>query len=334
MKFADLLGNQPVIHRLHRYLEDARIPDSMIFSGPPSAAPLQFAQAWAQACNCLNFEQDSCGRCRPCVEIAAGIFPDLTILQPDGQYYKKEQIVDLIESNSLRPLTGRRKIMVLNDAHHMNPSAANAFLKVLEEPSADHGFILITSNLHGLLPTIRSRCHILTFSSLPQVEVQRLLEKKGLQEQQARLLSFVNPDGAVTFQKSQLNRFMERREAALALLMALVMDRGSEQPLVALENLSGNRQKFIDHFTEQVHLISLFLRDIMILQIDSDSQYVVNIDLRETLNQVALRIRPERTLSLIRAMERLLRDVMRNLNTRVLIQELIRTVSWGEVLHG
>jgi DNA polymerase-3 subunit delta' len=334
MKFADLLGNKPVVHRLRRYLEEDRIPDSMIFAGPPSAAPLQFAQAWARGCNCLSFTRDSCGTCRPCIEIEAGIFPDFTVLQPDGQHYKKEQIVNLVESNSFRPLVGRRKITVLCDAHHMNDSASNAFLKVLEEPSSDHGFILITSNIHGLLPTIRSRCHILTFSSLPQVEVQRILEKKGLPTQQARLLSFVNPDGAVSFQKSQLNKFMERREAALALLMALVTDRGSEQPLVALETLSGNRQKFIEHFTEQIHLISLFLRDIMVLQIDSDSQYVVNIDLREALNQVAQRMMPDRTLSLLRSMERLLRDVMRNLNTRVLIQELIRTVSWGEVMHG
>jgi len=334
MKFDTLLGNQHLIYRLRRYLEESRLPDSMIFSGPPSAAPLQFAQAWAQGCNCLHYENDSCGKCRPCLEIESGIFPDLTVLQPDGQFYKKEQIVDLIESNSFRPVIGRRKVTVLCDAHRMNDSAANAFLKVLEEPSKDHSFILICTNLHGLLPTIRSRCHILTFSSLAQVEVERILVKKGFSADQATLLSFVNPDGAVSFQKTQLNKFMERRQTSLDLLVSLMLDKGSEQAIVSLEALSANRQKFIEYFTEQINLISLFLRDIMVIQIDLESQFVVNIDLRETLTKMAHRAAPDRVLVLIRAMERLLRDVMRNLNTRVLIQELIRTVSWGEVMHG
>ncbi len=334
MKFDSLLGNPHVVHRLRRYLDESRLPDSMIFSGPPSSSPLQFAQAWAQGCNCLSYDNDSCGKCRPCIEIESGIFPDLTVLQPDGQYYKKEQIVNLIESSSFRPLIGRRKITVLTDAHRINDSAANAFLKVLEEPSSDHSFILICTNLHGLLPTIRSRCHILSFSSLAQTDVQRILEKKGFTDEQARLLSFVNPDGAVSYQKGQLNKFMERRRSALDLLESLMADRGSEQAIVTLEAMSSNRQKFVDYFTEQINLISLFLRDIMVIQIDSESQFVVNIDLREPLLHLAQRTTPGRVLILIRAMERLLRDVMRNLNTRVLIQELIRTVSWGEVMHG
>lgn len=334
MTFSALVGNPQIVHRLRRYLEESRLPDSMIFSGPPSSSALSFAIAWAQGCNCLDYRQDSCGECRPCKEINAGIFPDLTVLSPDGQNYKKEQIIGLIESNAFRPISGRRKVTILCDAQRMNESAANAFLKVLEEPSSDHSFILISSNLHGLLPTIRSRCHILSFSSLSQRDVQGLLVGKGFSPEQANLLSFVNPDGAVGFQKNQINRFMERRKGALDLLMALLLDKGAEQVVVALETLSSNRQKFIEHFTVQINLISLFLRDIMIIQIDSDSQFVVNIDLREPLEYLARRTTPQRVMTLIRAMERLLRDVMRNLNTRVLIQELIRTVSWGEVMHG
>lgn len=334
MKFDDLLGNPHIAYRLRRYLEESRLPDSMIFSGPQAASPLKFAQAWASGCNCLHYESDSCGQCRPCVEIDSGIFPDLTILHPDGMVYKKEQITDLIESNSFRPMVGRRKITVLCDAQRLNDSAANAFLKVLEEPSADHSFILICTNIHGLLSTIRSRCHILNFSSPAQGQVQRILEEKGFSLDQARLLSFVNPDGGVGLQKAQVGKFMERRQASLDLLSALLTGRGSEQPLLAQEALASNRQKFIESFTEQVNLISLFLRDIMVIQIDSESQFVVNIDLRDTLSQLAQRTTPARVLALIRAMERLLRDVMRNLNTRVLIQELIRTISWGEVMHG
>lgn len=334
MRFSDLLGNQHITFRLHRYLDESRLPDSMIFSSPASADPLKFAMAWASGCNCLHYENDSCGKCRPCVEIDAGIFPDLTILQPDGQFYKKEQIMGLIESNTFRPVIGKRKVTILCDAHRLNESAANAFLKVLEEPSSDHSFILICTNLHALLPTIRSRCHILTFSSLAQHEVQRILEEKGFAPDQARLLSFVNPDGAVMYQKGQLKKFMERRQVSWDLLAALMMEKGAEQALVSLEALSGNRQKFMEHFKEQVNLISLFLRDIMVIQVNSDSQAVVNIDFRERLDEMARRTTPQRVLILIRAMERLLRDMMRNLNTRVLIQELIRTVTWGEVMNG
>lgn len=334
MRFSDLSGNQRIVLRLRRYLEESRIPDSMIFAGPPSASPLKFALAWASGCNCLHYDTDSCGKCRPCVEIDAGIFPDLTVLQPDGQFYKKEQIMNLIEANAFRPIVGQRKVTILCDAQRMNESAANAFLKVLEEPSKDHSFILICTNLHALLPTIRSRCHILTFSSMAQGELQRILEEKGFPPDQARLLSFINPDAAVAFQKSQIKKFLERRQASLDLLAALLTEREVERALVSLETLAGNRQKFVEMFQETINLISLFLRDIMMIQIDPDSQSVLNIDLRERLDEMARRTTIQRVLVLIRAMERLLRDTMRNLNTRVLIQELIRTVTWGEVIHG
>jgi len=95
------------------------------------------------------------------------------------------------------------------------------------------------------------------------------------------------------------------------------------------------REKFIAYFREMVNLISVLLRDIMVLMIDpAAGGILVNPDFKEKLMELAALTRIENIFFLIRKMEYLLRDIQRNLNARVLILEFINSYTPGAVHHG
>lgn len=328
MGFDELFGNQRIRTILSSFVKNDIIPTSMIFHGPGSANMLSFAIAFARGVNCLNPDKngDYCGTCTHCTEIEKGIFIDLQILAPDGQFYKKEQITQLVEENSQKPLKGKRKINILTDVDQMNANSANAFLKVLEEPAPLNVFILLTENLNALLSTIKSRCQIMKFSPLSRPEIKTyLMEKRGFDAEKADLISYLGQTNMESLMVVDFEQFMERRVKGLATLVSLLTQRGMEGILLELLNLSRSREKFIDYFEKLVNLLSLFLRDILVLKIEAHSDLIINMDYREQLTQLRGYITIERLLTLIRKMELLLRDSKRNLNTKVLILEFIQS---------
>jgi len=324
MPFEQLLGNPRIKTVFRSYLKNQTIPFSMIFAGPPAAAVLDFAEAFAKGVNCLEAEGDFCGACQNCREISRGIYPDVVRLGPDGQFYKKEQITYLIEDNFKKPLRGRKKIYILADAHRLTENAANAFLKVLEEPAASSMFLLLTSNLTGLLPTIKSRCQILTFAVPSREEIHTFLMRGGTPGDKARLIAHLSQGSSLSLSGDSLGEFLDRRAHALAVLRKLLTRQDVEDVLLDLSHRSRSREKFLLYFRDLVQLISTLLRDIMVLEINEDSGHLIHIDIREDLMALGEYITLEKALSLIQRMEWNLRDVQRNLNTRVLVLEFIR----------
>ncbi|MCK4835467.1 MAG: hypothetical protein KAT17_02465 [Candidatus Aminicenantes bacterium] len=331
MPFNDLLGNKRISNILVSYLKNKIFPYSIIFSGPVSASINTFAQAFAKALNCTGQANDFCDHCENCEGINRGIFPDVMSLSPEGKFYKKEQIIFLIGENFKRPLRGDKKIYILNDAHKMNENSANAFLKVLEEPALSSIFVLLTHNLNGLLPTIKSRCQILKFTPPFQAEINTFLIKNGYPEDKARLISHLSLGANDPFLAKNLNQYLQKRSDALSVMVKLITKREVEDVLLDLYGRSRNRDRFLHYFNQLIHLISLFLRDIMILKINRESECIINIDLKDILMNLGEYITIDRVLFLIYRMELLFRDVQRNLNTRVLILEFIRYYTQKEV---
>ncbi|MCK4761446.1 MAG: hypothetical protein KAW12_04540, partial [Candidatus Aminicenantes bacterium] len=325
MPFDDLFGNKRVKHILTSYLKNKVIPYSMIFTGPGAEDLTIFAVAFAKAINCLNSEADFCGECSHCSEVDRDIFLDLKILAPDGQQYKKEQILFLVEDNYKKPLRGKKKINILTEAHKMNEYSANAFLKVLEEPASDNIFILLTTNLNGLLPTIKSRCQLLKFAILSRDEIKDHLIEKGHDPEKAGLMSYLCQSNIESVLSGDFDEYMGQRARVLNDLNKLITGVGVEDILLDFYRRSRSREKFIAYFRWLVNLISIMLRDIMILKIDENSKNIINIDYKENLMNLSKYIAIEKVLFLIRKMEFLLRDIRRNLNTKVLILEFIKS---------
>lgn len=121
-----------------------------------------------------------CGECKPCRKVEKGIHPDVITVAPEpGKDLTVDQIRSLRQDAYIRPNEGKRKVYLVENAQKMNPSAQNAFLKVLEDGPTYAAFLLLSPTPAALLPTIRSRCETVAVPSRAGAEDADLARRAG-----------------------------------------------------------------------------------------------------------------------------------------------------------
>lgn len=196
MSWQNILGHNDQLDMLRRSVERKRLGHTWLFVGPAGVGKKRFAVMLAQCLLCerhTEVELTACGECAACKQVAARTHPDLLMVAcPEG---KSELPIELFLGPperrgkaglcyelSLRPMSGRRKVAIIDDADKFNDEGANALLKTLEEPPPHSLQILIATTPDVLLPTIRSRCQVLRFNPLTEGDVRQLLLQEGLTE--------------------------------------------------------------------------------------------------------------------------------------------------------
>lgn len=151
-------------------LQSGLLAHALLLKGVPGIGKGFFAKALAARVLCNQgsgqAEDSACGHCKSCELIKAGTHPDFLVVQPEsaGRPIKIDQIRKVNEFARKTAQQGGRRVIVINPAEAMNINAANALLKSLEEPGGDTLFILVSARSGDMLPTIRSRCQMVTFS--------------------------------------------------------------------------------------------------------------------------------------------------------------------------
>ncbi len=127
---------------------------------------LQFVTIFAKLLLCPNYNngQPVCENCVQCKMIDDNNYPELRIINPDGNWIKKEQLTELQEEFTKKSLIGNKKVYIINKAEKLNINSANTILKFLEEPPESIVAILVTKNKFQLLDTIVSRCQIISLN--------------------------------------------------------------------------------------------------------------------------------------------------------------------------
>jgi DNA polymerase-3 subunit delta' len=146
--------------RLRASLAAKRLPHSLLLLSTPGLGAEQLANWIAALALCESLRPRPCGVCASCQLLRSDSHPDfhLVRLEEDAQQIKVDQVRGLIESLSLKSYRGGYKVAVIEGAEALNVNGANAFLKTLEEPTADTVLIMIARPSHRLPATIASRC--------------------------------------------------------------------------------------------------------------------------------------------------------------------------------
>jgi len=128
MGFEDIIGHERVKKILKKSLQKKKIPNSMLFCGPEGVGKRGMAFALAKAINCEQKKDDACETCSLCKAIDAGNHPDVMEIQPDGEVIKIEQMRTLRQIAYLKPMVGKKRIFIVDEAEKMTEEAANSLL--------------------------------------------------------------------------------------------------------------------------------------------------------------------------------------------------------------
>ncbi len=154
---------------LSSFKKKGNIPNAILFTGPDSVGKRLIARHWIG-----SFFDD-----KSRLLVSSGAHPDVLFLEDEGGEITIKDIRGVQEFVSRRPISGR-KFVLIDQAHRMNEVAANSFLKTLEEPGKSTCFVLISSRKEQILPTIRSRCIEIQFSSLSKEELAQIPKRDGM----------------------------------------------------------------------------------------------------------------------------------------------------------
>jgi DNA polymerase-3 subunit gamma/tau len=177
--FADVIGQEHVTTPLSNALESGKIHHAYLFSGPRGCGKTSSARIMARSLNCEKGPTPNpCGVCQSCKDLVANGPGSLDVIELDAATHGLvDDARDLRDKAFFAPVSSRYKIYIIDEAHQLGPGAANALLKVVEEPPAHVLFIFATTEPDKLISTIRSRTHHYPFRLVPPAVLSSHLEK-------------------------------------------------------------------------------------------------------------------------------------------------------------
>ena len=322
-------GHELAVRMLEAGLNSGRLHHAYLLSGPAHVGKTTLATQLAQAVNCTA-DDPPCGACEPCTRVAAGTHADLSIIEVDPEATEGARTVisivavkDLIASAHLRPYEGRTRVYVVQGADRMSQDAANALLKVLEEPPPDVLLLLLTDNLEGVLPTIQSRCQLIELRPLPLAQVVEVLrDEHGVGEEQAEMLARLSrgclgwaieasADPAVL---AAVHQRIER--------IADVIEGGLETRFAYADELARRFQRDRAAGREELFLWMRWLRDVLLVQ-QGQAARIVNLSWRDTLERQAAALTSAELIRWLRALTETVGALDRNANPRLALEALM-----------
>jgi DNA polymerase-3 subunit gamma/tau len=177
--FADVIGQEHVTLPLSNALESGRTHHAYLFSGPRGCGKTSSARIMARSLNCVKGPTPNpCGECQSCNDLIANGPGSLDVIELDAATHGLvDDARDLRDKAFFAPVQSKYKIYIIDEAHQLGPGAANALLKVVEEPPPHVIFIFATTEPEKLISTIRSRTHHYPFRLVPPGILGEHLEK-------------------------------------------------------------------------------------------------------------------------------------------------------------
>jgi DNA polymerase-3 subunit delta' len=334
MRFAEIEAQEIAVRTLKSSVAKGTVPHAYLFAGPRGSGKSTTAIAFASALNCVDRtpDGDSCGECQSCLRIAAGQDADVRVIAPDGNQTKIEQMQEMIHELGFAPLSGRYKVFIIEQADTLNSASENCILKILEEPPAYGVLILLTRNVNSLLPTIRSRCHLVRFKRAERRETEAALAKRGVAENEARIIAACSQGNiGMAIRISSDEKWMDDRRRVLDLLSSW-SDGPSIGGLRAAETLremarppknNPEGRTLVKNLTETLDLFLTWYSDLLRLSIMGDDAEITNADYAEILRDQSARYTTTHLRACIRSIMETRHYLEGNISPQLALENLL-----------
>ena len=367
--FDQIYGQTRVREFLRASVATSHVTHAYLFTGPAGSNKTQSAYALASALLCKN---GGCGTCETCTRIARRKHPDVRYYAPEGAGgYLVDQVRDIVADTALAPIQADRKIYILDRVDLLGTSAANAFLKTLEEPPEDVVLVLLGRTRESVLPTIVSRCSVVPFRHIPAAEAAAILSQRTGADPGLAKIAIEACGGSITrsieFLKS--NERLAFRKRVLDVLAHLgnadmwdVLSHASELVVLAKAPLdtvraaheaqlaenadflgrsairqieARNKRELsaasLESFRQITAITASFLRDVLAVCAGA-GELVINTDVRADIEDVAARTDEARVAKALSAVHACDEAISYNVSPETCLDALLFEI--GEALYG
>jgi len=329
----DMIGHEWAVNLLKGHLTRDQVRHAYLFTGPPGIGKRTLVLSFLKAIACIDPPEigEFCGNCRACKAISKNVHPDIHIVaaEENERLIKVEQIRALRAKLSLSPYEGSRRMTLIIGFHQATDQAANALLKTLEEPPSQVVMILTALSSDSLLPTIVSRCEVISLRPLPVKKLTDQLISRGEDEVRAQLLAALSggrPGYALDFTKYPER--LEHRTICLDEMQELI-GVGRLERFAYVEAWSERlRRKYPspeDQRRECIEVLELWLgywRDIMRTTYDVH-QSIGNPDRRDEIKNLVDQIPEAQIQSAVKAFQETIDAIDNNANLRLSLETLM-----------
>ncbi|MDM8528548.1 AAA family ATPase [Anaerolineales bacterium HSG24] len=329
-----LIGHDWAIDLLVQQQDNDHTPQSLLIAGPPNIGKSTLARFFMQRLHCEKIDAEKidaektdaektdaektgapekpCNDCIACRKVLHGNHPDLFIFDEEGSL-KIETIRTLQRMLSLSAVESRHRVAILCNFEQATISASNALLKTLEEPAKDVVIILTASDPGALLPTITSRCQILTLRPLPSKQVLNALQTHWqVESTQAKLLAQL-ATGRLGWAVRAIedSELLTRRQQYLEDLLKLLSSSRTERL-----NYAHKLSQDVVKLKEALIFWITLSRDLLLIKTNCQTP-IINLDWHDPLEKLSKQLTITQVRTMVSRLRKTLTNLDRNVNPRL-----------------
>jgi DNA polymerase III subunit delta' len=349
----NVLGQESVVAALKQSVRTGRLSSTYLFTGEHQIGKTTTAIAFAKVLLCEirgTCGAESCDACPSCRMLDAWSHPDVRIVAPAGpsrilrmaQFWPRDNVKDhpadkaMLRDLHFAPVSGKKRVFIVESAETMNEDTANSLLKVLEEPPPYAVFVLTTVSPEAILPTIFSRSQSLRFRPVPEAVLRAELIRRGVPEPKATFLAgYAQGRPGVAFRAASTSSGLKARDE----ILEIAAESSSGKSVIAAFRIADDFRKASAKLTETVaneeepsprilltgacDLLLFWYRDLLVRRSTKYSGRVLNSDRLVSIDSHSKRYTVDELEKAIALVQDTRRYIGRNANAQIATEYLM-----------
>ncbi len=328
--FQDIIGQEQIKEHLMNAVKTGKTSHAYMIQGERGSGKEFIARVFAMALQCENREQnpeqvEPCNECHACKQALSENQPDIIrVTHEKPNTIGVEDIrLQINQDIIIKPYSSPYKIYIINEGEKMTPQAQNALLKTLEEPPAYAIILILTTSLEAMLPTILSRCVVLSMKPAPDEAIRNYLM------QELRVPDY-KADVCVAFARGNVGKAkalatseeFDNIKADAVALLKYITEMDVSEIVLAIKRISEYKFNIDDY----LDIIAVWYRDVLLFKATNDANHLIFKDELQYIRKVADRSTYEGIENIIRSIEKAKARLKANVNFDLTMEMMLLSV--------